>query len=403
MKKIVVGVISLLGLLATAQNREIVFNEAAWEMQLATAKKVNKLIFLDAYASWCGPCKMMVKDVFTKDSVADLFNQKFVNVKYDMEKGEGVALKVKYGVRVYPSYLFVNSDGEVIHKIVGGMSVDKFMKEAENALNPEKSMFGLAKSFETSVHSEVKAVEYLNALAKAHEYEKMAEVSKIYFDGVAKPTLLEEHNWKLVVKYLKNPSSQAFAYLYANKMKLEEKYGVSEVSNYFRGVFTSSVYGIKGAYGKKSGLKEAQENSNAIRKLLMQGNDYSKPLLANLDLIDLATSNQWDKFCAKVDAVWADSDFPNNYSGKVSFVIDASNVVVAASIARQYPNVLKWADLIEKNNPELFARIQLFELRKRVLKRQGKMAESEVMSQKEKGLRKEAADKSMMVPKMIKD
>ena len=47
------------------------------------------MIFLDAYASWCGPCKMLQKNVFTKKAVGDFYNSKFINVKMDMEKGEG--------------------------------------------------------------------------------------------------------------------------------------------------------------------------------------------------------------------------------------------------------------------------------------------------------------------------
>ena len=45
--------------------------------------------------------------------------QKFINVKYDMEKGQGVDLKSKYNVGVFPTYLFITGNGEVVHRIVG--------------------------------------------------------------------------------------------------------------------------------------------------------------------------------------------------------------------------------------------------------------------------------------------
>jgi thiol:disulfide interchange protein len=129
MKKLLIGIACLTSLHAIAQNREISFKEADWKSQLATAKKDNKIIFFDAYTSWCGPCKMMAKDIFTRDSVADLFNQTFLNVKYDMEKGEGPELQKKYGVSAYPTYLFINADGEVVHKIVGSMPAKEFIAE----------------------------------------------------------------------------------------------------------------------------------------------------------------------------------------------------------------------------------------------------------------------------------
>ena len=280
MRKIFLGIACLMGLSTMAQNRKIEFKAQPWKTQLATAKKENKLIFFDAYTTWCGPCKVMARDVFTRDKVADLFNNKFVNAKYDMEKGEGIALKDKYEVSAYPTYLFINGDGEVVHKIVGSMTANEFINEANKALNPESTMYGLAKSFEASGHSEASAIAYLDAIKKAYESEKMSIVSKMYFDTLEKSTLLDEHNWKLALKYLNNPSSEAFSYLYNNMSKLKETYKVSEVNNYFQQVFFSSVSRIKKSYNKKSGVKEAKENSKAIRKLLKVGNDYSKVLLA---------------------------------------------------------------------------------------------------------------------------
>jgi hypothetical protein len=180
---------------------------------------------------------------------------------------------------------------------------------------------------------------------------------------------------------------------------LEEKYKVSDVNRYFKQVFGSSVYMIKDAYSKNKGVKEAKENIKAIRKLLKEGTDYSKVLLAKLDLIEFASKNQWDKFAAKVDTMCDDNEFLN----KSYVMIEAANDVVTANQEKQYRSVLKWANLIEKTKPELFTQIQLAELRKRVLVRQGKKAEAEVMSQKEKGLRKEAMDKRLMSPPMRKN
>lgn len=384
---------------ATAQNREISFKEADWKTQLATAKKEKKIIFFDAYTSWCGPCKMMAKDVFTKDNVADLFNQTFLNVKYDMEKGEGPALKDKYGVSAYPTYLFVNGDGEVVHKIVGSMSAPEFMEEAKKALNPESTAFGLAKKFNGGDHSEATAVAYMEALEKAYESDKMGAVAMVYFDGLPEASLMEERNWNLVLKYLNNPAAKSFAYLYVNKADLEKKYNAEKVNMYFQRTMSSSVYSIKRANEKKTDLKEASEKATAIRKLLSNGTDYSKPMLAQLDLIEFAAANKWDKFIANVEAIQADADFKN----KTSFVIGAANDLVTAAPAPYYKHALSWADQIERNNPNLFANIQLADLRKRTLKKQGKTAEAEVMATKAQDLRKEASQKGQMMPPMMKD
>ncbi|WP_316815480.1 thioredoxin family protein [Pedobacter nyackensis] len=384
---------------ATAQTREITFREADWKTQLATAKKEKKIIFFDAYTSWCGPCKMMAKDVFTKDNVADLFNQTFLNVKYDMEKGEGPALKDKYGVSAYPTYLFVNGDGEVVHKIVGSMSAPEFMEEAKKALSPENTTFGLAKKFNGGDHSEATAIAYMEALDKAYESDKMGAVARVYFDGLPKASLMEDKNWNLALKYLNNPAAQSFVYLYAHKAELGKKYDTEKVNMYFQRTMSSSVYAIKRAYEKKTDLKEAAEKIASIRKMLSAGTDYSKPMLAQLELVEFAAANKWDNFIAKVDVVMGDADFKN----KSGFVIGAANDLVTAAPAQHYKHALKWAEQIEQTNPNLFANIQLADLRKRTLKKQGKTAEAEIMATKAQDLRKEAAQKGQMTPPMMKD
>ncbi|WP_418603528.1 thioredoxin family protein [Hwangdonia sp.] len=399
MKNIILTIVCLIGLTTIAQNRKIEFIETDWKSHLASAKKSNKLIFFDAYTSWCAPCKVMARDVFSRDEVADLFNKRFINAKYDMEKGEGITLKDKYGISAYPTYLFINGDGEVVHKIVGSMGVKEFINEANNALNTENTIYALSRKFESSGYSETSAIAYLKALKKAYESDKMSIVSKAYFDSLEKSLLFDEHHWELVVKYLNNPSSKAFSYLYRNKRKLEEQYGTKEVNRYFQQVFSSSVYRVKKAYSAKKGIKDAKQISKSIKKLLKKENSYSNVLLVKLGLIELAASNEWDEFSKKVDAIFTDDRIIN----KSYVVIEAANDIVNSNQENQYGQVLNWANLIEEKNPELFTQIQLAELRKRVLKRQGKMAESEAMAIKEKRLRKEAAEKRLVTPPLMKD
>ena len=97
----------------------IQFTEAAWKDILKKAKAEKKVIFLDAYASWCGPCKLLQKNVFTKKAVGDFYNGKFINVKMDMEKGEGPALSQVYPLEVYPTLLFIDGNGRLLKKVLG--------------------------------------------------------------------------------------------------------------------------------------------------------------------------------------------------------------------------------------------------------------------------------------------
>jgi thioredoxin 1 len=105
----------------------IQFAKSSWAKVLEKAKKEKKPIFFDAYASWCGPCKMMQKKVFTEQTVADYYNQNFVNYKQDMEIGEGPMLANKYPLEAYPTLFFIDENGKVIRQEVGYRTKDDLL------------------------------------------------------------------------------------------------------------------------------------------------------------------------------------------------------------------------------------------------------------------------------------
>ena len=110
-----------------AADEGIQFKKISFEQALKEAKASNQLIFMDAYAEWCGPCKYMAANVFTDAEVGKLFNDKFINLKIDMEKGEGPALAAKYQVRAYPTLFFIDGDGNVVKKVLGAQPADKLI------------------------------------------------------------------------------------------------------------------------------------------------------------------------------------------------------------------------------------------------------------------------------------
>lgn len=113
----------------------IQFEKLPWREALAKAKKENKLLFVDAYAKWCGPCKVMAKKEFTKVEVGDYFNEKFVNLKLDMEETDGKTFDAQYPVSAYPTMFFIDGDGNVIERIKGARKGDALIAAGEAALS----------------------------------------------------------------------------------------------------------------------------------------------------------------------------------------------------------------------------------------------------------------------------
>lgn len=119
---------------AWGQAEGIQFFHGSWEEALEKAKAEQKPIFVDAYASWCGPCKRMAAKVFPQEEVGALFNAKFINVKIDMEKGEGPAFAKKFPVRAYPTLLFITPQEEKFHEHVGGLDAEGLIKTGDLAV-----------------------------------------------------------------------------------------------------------------------------------------------------------------------------------------------------------------------------------------------------------------------------
>ena len=127
--------------------QNIKFEDSDFNTILAKAKSEKKLIFLDAYAAWCGPCKLMERNVFTDANVADYYNKNFINAHFDMEKGEGPALAAKYGIRSYPTMMFLNAEGEVVGKELGYLKTEDFLALGKKNNNPQLVNTNLKEEF----------------------------------------------------------------------------------------------------------------------------------------------------------------------------------------------------------------------------------------------------------------
>ena len=97
----------------------IEFHTGTWEEALVLAKKEGKPIFLDISASWCGPCKLLKSNTFPNAEVGDYYNENFINVAVDGEKGEGITLASKYKITGYPTLLYLDSEGIIISQKTG--------------------------------------------------------------------------------------------------------------------------------------------------------------------------------------------------------------------------------------------------------------------------------------------
>jgi thiol:disulfide interchange protein len=95
------------------------FQQEGYISQLDSALLQGKPVFIDFYTSWCGPCKVMDRDVFTDPSLIRYFTQHYQNLKVNAELGEGIVLAQKFGIKAYPTLLFLDGSGQEQKRLVG--------------------------------------------------------------------------------------------------------------------------------------------------------------------------------------------------------------------------------------------------------------------------------------------
>lgn len=218
------------------------FETGNWASILKKAKKEKKLIYLDAYTSWCGPCKMMKKNVFPDATVGEYFNVHFVNAQIDMEKGEGPGLAQKYNVRAYPSHLFIDSNGNLVHMGLGYRDPSGFIELGQQANDPDQQFASLKKKYEGGNRDDKLMANYMKLLAEMQDPSGDA-VATEYFKSQTDLTTPE--NARLLIEFAIKPSSPNHHLVLENKELLTRQMGTDFLNelayNYFVPNFRKGV------------------------------------------------------------------------------------------------------------------------------------------------------------------
>ncbi len=136
MKKLIF--ILLLALGSSAAQGQVKFETRSTDAVREMAVKTGKLVFIDLYASWCPPCRMMERQVFSRKDVGEFMEQRFVAAKYDTDKPTGRELLKKYGNGAIPLYLVFNTDGDLLGRIQGAADAETFMDNLRTIIARQK-------------------------------------------------------------------------------------------------------------------------------------------------------------------------------------------------------------------------------------------------------------------------
>ena len=195
----------------------------SWNAVKSKAVKENRMIFMDCYTSWCGPCKGLAQNVFPQPKVGAFLNSNFVCCKYDMEKGEGIMLYKKYKDNIpgFPTMLVINPvDESIVHKVVGYTEPDALITALQDGLDG-KTLAVFQKRYEAGERSLELIKDYCKALDVAYDQGTKEKVVRDYIESMPLDSLMNKELLELYLPYLNDAYSTQYGYVLKNLDKLQ--------------------------------------------------------------------------------------------------------------------------------------------------------------------------------------
>lgn len=189
------------------------FFEGTFEAAQEKATAENKLLFIDFYADWCMPCKMMEKQVFTDSLVGTYFNEKFISLQINVEKEENQALVKQYKVTSMPTLAILRPDGKSLSISSGARNKEDFLKIARIATGEELSFEKLYAKCKSSakddelVRRTLKAApDFVGSLEGIEAQKWISRVNKLYKEYISEKiksdtALINAEDYKLSLQF----------------------------------------------------------------------------------------------------------------------------------------------------------------------------------------------------------
>ena len=205
------------------------------EQASAKAKAENKLIFLDAYTQWCGPCKMMARTVFPQEAVGNALNPRFVSIKIDMESAYGAPLAKKLQITAYPTFVIFNADAQEIGRFLGGSNAEEFIKRVEEK-SKDNSSSSLQQRWQNGDRDPQFLKDYLATLTASYKQDEANEVAEAILAGKSETFAADSTLRDIFMMNITNPFSEAFLYTARNPQALSAQIGERAVEMKIRNV-----------------------------------------------------------------------------------------------------------------------------------------------------------------------
>lgn len=175
------------------------------------AQKDNKKIFVDAYTTWCGPCKKMVKETFTDPDVGRYFDQNFIALQLDAENEAESEFFKDYTATAFPSLFWLDSHGDLMDMQIGFLDATGFLEATKSA--SEKNLMAeyriLEKQWQTG-ERDFDLYQKYTRMAYKVKPEIGKSIAEEYISSLTNEEILSIETFSVLQSFMRQPEDNVF-------------------------------------------------------------------------------------------------------------------------------------------------------------------------------------------------
>ncbi len=350
MKRTLTTMLSLMvGMTLMAQGMVFEPEGTTLEQAAAKAKAENKLVFMDCYTQWCGPCKKMAKDVFTQEMVGAYMNPKFVNIKVDMESDYGTPLAKKLQITAYPTFVIFNGDAKEVGRFLGSSDGVKFIENVgKNSMDTNTS--DLEQRFKSGDRDPQFLQDYLKTLTASYKVDDANDVAEAILEGKEETFAMDPELADIFMKHINNPFSKPFKQIMKTDVILKGTVGSEAVDMKVQNVLTN--YMRKLVVEKDGTASLDQANYDAFVKLTKDAGMRNANHFKLTPLILLAEKQKnYDSYLKYIKEYLSDNSIDANDMQLANWVKPFADPAVDAKYKEEMKKILLFRlEEIKKGN-----------------------------------------------------
>ncbi len=357
-----------------AADTTIFFRQINYSELFKLAKQERKSVFLYFHTDGCGGCVKMEQTAFVDKNVVDFYNENFICLEVNTRQEKGIEINKIYNVKMHPTFLYLDENANILHKIVGVYSPNDFLSQAKNALSPEKALTAFKKQYREGKRDANFLFEYCYKLRDAKEldsqrineylntqsYKELKQVKNLKF--IYEFVL---HNFKVTVPF----DSKVFQFLLKERALFDSHFDADQVDTRIVWVLNSTVQ--EAAYNKDkvlfdkviNVLKDFDNGKMYVFKEMdgrTTGMISGKNLVLSSEILYYKLSNDTQKYQEAMNRyikeIWNDSEELNamawyyyeNYNDKKYLELAKGWVIRSIELNSNYANNDTYASILYK-------------------------------------------------------